>query len=223
MNKPFLSFFILFFVLPSFGLAQNTDTKLWTGFVIEKKISKKIGGSLELEQRFYNNISSFDRFLIEPAVSYKLNKKWSVDLIYRLWYRQTIEQNYFFHSRASLGLNYAKEIKDFRIKLNSKLQYGLPDRIEDDFYATKKLVSRNSIKLSYKIFGSRFTPYFKYELFTSLDRLNPQNYQWRMIGGTRIYITSNNSIKLFYMLEHEYNVVNRINANIWGILLQHSL
>jgi hypothetical protein len=144
-------------------------------------------------------------------------------LIYRIWYRQTKEQDYFFHSRVSLGISHTKEIKYFRIKLNSKLQYGLPNRIEDDFYATKKLVSRNSIKLSYKIFGSRFTPYFKYELFTSLDRLNPQNYQWRMTGGTSIYINSKNSLKLFYTLEHEYNVVNRINANIWGILLQHSL
>jgi len=223
MNKLLVSCLLIILLSPAaIGHAQSNDTKLWGGLAIEKDISKNFKASIDLEQRFDNNISSFDKLLIEPAISYKLNKKWSVDLIYRLWYQQE-KQNYFFHSRASLGLSYDKDIKDVKFRLASKLQYGLPDMIANDFFATKKLVSRNSLKLSYEIFGTRFTPYFKYELFTSLERLKPQNYQWRSVIGTKVYVNSKTNVQLYYALEHEYNILNRINANIWGIFLRYSL
>lgn len=222
MNKLLVSFLLFMLLGPLISHAQSNDTKLWAGLSIEKDLSNKFKSSIELEQRLDNDISSFDKLLIEPAISYKLNKQWSVDLIYRLWYQQE-KQNYFFHSRASLGLSYDKDIKGINFKLASKLQYGLPDMIANDFYATKKLISRNSLKLSYEIFGTRFTPYLKYELFTSLQRLNPQNYQWRTIFGTKIYMNSNASLQLHYALEHEYNIASRINAHIWGISLNYKL
>jgi hypothetical protein len=224
INKLLASFFLLIiFLSPVFAFSQSNDTKLRAGIAIEKEISKKFKGSIEIEQRLENNISSFDRLLIEPAISYKLNKKWSIDLIYRLWYQQTREQDYYFHNRVSLGISYDKDIKGIKFKVGSKMQYGLPDMKEDDFYATKKLVSRNNIKLSYEIFGSRFTPYVKYELFTLLDRINPKNYQWRLVLGTSIYVKSNIDLQLFYKFEHEYNILNRMNSNIWGISLRYDI
>lgn len=223
MNKLLVSYLLIILLIPAIGLAQSNDTKLWTGLAIEKDINKKLKGSIELEQRLDNNISSFDRLLIEPAISYELNKRWSIDLIYRLWYQQTQERDYNFHNRVSMGISYSKVIKGIKFKVGSKMQYGLPDSMEDDYFANKRLVSRNNIKVSYAIFGSRFTPYLKYELFTLLKRFNPHNYQWRSILGTRIYVNAHTDIQLFYMLEHEYNVVNRMDSNILGISLRISL
>ncbi len=223
MNKHLFSFFLIVILIPYFGHSQTNDTKLWTGLALEKDISKKIKGSIELEQRFDNNISSFDRLLIEPALSYKLSKKWSFDLIYRIWSQQTRERNYQLHSRLSLGTTYSKSIDDFKLEIGSKLQYGFADLNEDNFYSTKNLISRNNIKISYEIFGSRFTPFVKYELFTSLKRFEPENYQWRLFGGTNIYLNQKSRLRLFYALEHEFNKPNRVNSNILGISFQYSL
>ena len=222
MTKRFLLFLVLLFLLPSLGFTQTTDTKLWTGFAIEKKINKKFKASIDFVQRLENNISSFDRFLVEPSISYSLNKKWSISLIYRYWYQQE-EQNYFSHQRASLAIGFSKKIKGIDLKLTSKMQYGFPDANEDDFFMSKKLVSRNSIKLAYEIFGTRFTPYFKYELFTALERFSPLNYQWRLQGGTDIYITSAIDLRLYYFFENEYNTVGPTDSSILGISLKYSL
>jgi len=222
MTKQFLLLLLVIFI-ETLGFSQSTDTKLWAGLEIEKEINKKIIGSLEFEQRFDNNISSFDKLLIEPAISYKLNKKWSFYISYRLWYQRNTVQVYELHSRTTLGVSFDKKIKGVKLKLASKMQYGIPDLSENNFYFTRRLVSRNSLKLSYEIFGSRFTPFLKYELFTSLKRLNLLNYQWRLITGTSIYLNKALDLKLYYALEHEFNVVNKMNSNIFGIGIKYSL
>jgi len=222
MNKKHCRLLLLFILIHSFSYAQISDTKLWAGIALDKKINKKFEATLEFEQRFENNISAFDRLLVQPAIGYKLNKKWSVDLVYRLWYQKE-KQNYFFHHRASLGLSYSKKISDLKLKISSKLQYGIPDYLEDDFYISERLISRNSLKLTYTIFGSRFSPYLKYELFTSLQKLEPLNYQWRLTAGTGYYLNKKTSLQVYYALEHEYNISKRKNANIAGITLKHSL
>ncbi len=222
MTKRLLSFLFLLFLLPSLGLAQTTDTKLWTGFALEKKINKKFKASIDFEQRLKNNISSFDRFLVEPSLNYALSDNWSIGFIYRFWHKQE-NQNYFNHHRASLAIAFSKEIKGIDIKLTSKAQYGLPDANEYDFFATKRLVSRNSIKLAYPIFGTRFAPYFKYELFTALERFDPLNYQWRLQGGTDIYINSKIDLRLYYIFENEYNTTNAVDSSILGLAFHYSL
>ena len=66
---------LIFFFIPITLFSQDKDLKLWTGFSIEHKLSKQIKFSLGIEQRFNNNISNYDRFLFEPGISYKLNKR----------------------------------------------------------------------------------------------------------------------------------------------------
>lgn len=222
MTKKF-AFIFLIILLPFLGTAQLSDLKLWTGLALEKDLNKKIKTSVEIEQRLNNNISSFDRLLIEPAISCQISNNWSVELIHRLWYQKTREHDYEMHNRISLGASYGKKLGDFKLDIGSKLQLGLPDKNEDNFYTSKNLVSRNNIRLSYAIFGSRFTPFIKYELFTSLKRFEPKNYQWRFFAGTNYFINQDVRLRLFYAIEHEFNVANPLNSSIFGISLQYSL
>lgn len=221
MNK-ILGIFLLG-LIPFLAYSQSQDAKLWTSIAIDKKINKKFSSAIEIEQRFKNNFSSFDKLLIEPTLAYKLSKRWELGLTYRLWYQKESNNNYLLHNRLSLGISYADKISDFKYKLTSKLQYGLPDGSESNFYASKRLVSRNSLKISYAIFGSRFTPYFKYELFTSLKKMDPLNYQWRLTGGTSFFINKKTDLRFYYMLEHEYNMLNREDSHVYGISLYYSL
>ncbi|MEA3443808.1 MAG: DUF2490 domain-containing protein [Bacteroidota bacterium] len=215
-----LIFFIccLFILISTNSIySQSNDAKLWTGIKLEKKISKNFNGSFEIEQRFNNNASNSDRLLFEPEISYKLNKKWSIELNYRIWVKLWGEKKYDLNQRSNINLSFKKKIKPFKIKIASGLQYGIPDLNRNDYNITEKFVSRNSIRIKYDIFGSRFSQFTKYELFTNLSRFNFINYQWRLTFGTSIYLNPMSEIKLHYALEHEYNLDIPFDAHIWAI------
>ncbi len=215
--------FLLVFLLPVLSHSQTSDAKLWLGVSLEKKLNKKFNASIDLEQRFYNNVSSIDRFLLEPSLSYKLSKRWSLNLKYRIWKRQTVEQYYELHQRTSMGLSYKKKLHGINFRITGRLQYGMPDNYENNYYVSKRLLTRNSMKASYKIFGTRYTPFCKYELFTSLKRLDFLNYQWRLAGGSSIYINDDIDLQVYYIYENEYNVLNPVSSHIWGFSLNYKL
>ncbi|MBN2236394.1 MAG: DUF2490 domain-containing protein [Bacteroidales bacterium] len=205
------------------GIGQSIDSRLWTGLSLEKKLNNRLEASIGVEYRLENNLAYFDKFLLEPALNFKFNKAFSIQLTYRYWFQQNDENNLINRSRTSFELNYSKKIKDLNIKLESKLQYGFADRLENASFYSKNLVSRNSLKLSYSIFGTRFTPFAKFELFTSLEEFNPLNYQSRAQVGSDIYLTSKTDLRLFYLFENEFNVLDAIDSNVFGISLKYAL
>lgn len=211
------------FLWPQSGVGQISDTKLWAGLKVEHDLSKNLEAACEIEQRFGNNISNFDRLLIEPSVSYKINKKWAIGASYRAWYRQSLEHSYDFRQRGNFDISFKKKIKPFDVKLAAGLQYGFPDINQDYSKYTSDWVSRNSIRVGYDIFGSRFSPTIKYELFTKLQNQQFLNYQWRLTLGTDIYLNGATSLSLFYAFEHEYNLDLPFNSHIYGVGLKYKL
>ncbi len=211
--------FLIILLISGFGLqgyGQQNDAKLWAGFKLEKKFGKKINSSFEIEQRLNNNFSSFDRLLIEPKISYKLNKRWSLGLSYRPWIRRTTENIYSFKHRGNLSLSFRKNYKSFNLKLATGFQYGIPDLNQVNIVNTNNLVSRNSFRINYEIFGSRFSPFSKFELFTKLNRQQLKNYQWRISCGTNFQLNVSSSLRIFYAFEHEYNLDVPMNIHIWA-------
>ncbi|MCF8372407.1 MAG: DUF2490 domain-containing protein [Bacteroidales bacterium] len=211
------------FLAPTTGQGQISDAKLWTGLKLEYAFSKKLEAACEIEQRFDNNISEFDRLLLEPSISYKINKKWGLEASYRAWARQSLEHNYDFRQRGNLDISFKKKHKSFDVKLTTGLQYGFPDVNQDYSNYSTDLVSRNSIRVGYDIFGSRFSPDLKYELFTKIAKGQLLNYQWRVTAATSYYINESVSLKFFYALEHEYNLDEPYNSHIYGVGLNYKL
>ena len=177
----------------------------------------------ELEQRFDNNISNFDRLLLEPSLSYKINKQWSLGASYRSWIRQSLEHTYDFRQRGNVDISFRKKIKPFVLKLSSGLQYGFPDLMQENSAKTQNLATRNSIRVSYNIFGSRFSPSLKYELFTKIGSERLLNYQWRITAATSFYINDSASLRFFYAYEREYNLDVPFKSHIYGLGLVYKL
>lgn len=219
----FLLIVPVLFLMPAIGHGQISDAKLWAGIKLEYSINKKLDAACEIEHRLDNNISEYDRLLIEPSVSYKINKKWALEAGYRAWYRQSPEYTYDFRQRGNFDISFRKKLKPFDVKLTSGLQYGFPDVNQDYSNYSADLVSRNSIRVGYDIFGTRFSPSIKYELFTKFDESKLLNYQWRISVATSYYINESVSLKFFYALEHEYNLDVPFNSHIYGVGLNYKL
>jgi long-subunit fatty acid transport protein len=229
MNKHVSSIilFLVFLLAGCFStflsIAQSADARLWTGAKIEYRFNKKMELACELEQRFDNNISNFDRLLLEPSLSYKMNKSWSLGASFRSWYRQNAEHSYDFKQRGNLDISYQKNIKSFGLKLSSGIQYGVPDLIQVSSSNSQDLASRNSIRINYNIFGTRFSPSIKYELFTKIDQGSLLNYQWRATVSTSYYINQAISLRFLYAFEQEYNLEAPFSSHIYGLGLNYKL
>ena len=199
------------------AIAQDSDARLWVGTKLEHKINKKWRASVELEQRFDNNLMDFDRLLLEPSLSYKLNKHWGLEASYRIWSRQTLEKNFDYRQRGNVSVSFSAKKKSISLKLVSGVQYGFPDLMQDYSDYSANLVSRNSIRVRYNIFGSRFAPSLKYELFTRIQNNGLMNYQWRTTAATSYYINENFGFRFFYAFEKEHNLDVPFNSHIYGI------
>src|SRR5690606_15114021 len=108
---------------------------------------------LEFEQRFDQFLTTFDKALIEPSVSYDLNKHWRLGLLYRLSYDQSIKRNTEWEHRIAASLRYDFDIDDFEIKLKTILQYGSDDLTSSPFSVQQNIINRNSIEVEYNWFG----------------------------------------------------------------------
>ena len=76
MKKIF--FIIIYFITFSFlnekTKADETDSGLWTSFVVEKSIMKGFDAEAGFEYRMQDNISTTDQFRGKLGLTYKLNK-----------------------------------------------------------------------------------------------------------------------------------------------------
>jgi hypothetical protein len=209
------------FQLPLFLFGQQRDARLRTGVAFEKKLSKSTTLGVTLEQRFEQDMTAFDRFLAEPVVSYNLNKKWETSLSYRGWISPDEAGNQRYRHRSNFDLSYRYKHSLLTLKLTGGVQYGIPDLNFNQTILSGNLILRNSVRASYQIFGTRFSPFAKYELFTQAGLNEWMNYQYRTTFGTAIYITNHTGLVVYYAFEHEFNIKNRMDAHIWGVELKH--
>jgi hypothetical protein len=220
-RKGILLFISALCVLPQFILAQQTDARLRTGLSLEKKLTKQTDIGLVIEQRFDQDMSAFDRLLAEPVLSFKLDKKWDISISYRGWVSRNETGTHRYRQRGNLDLSYRYKINLLTLKLTGGLQYGIPDLNLAQSFSTGDLVSRNSLRASYQIFGTRFSPYARYELFTRFNPSGLMNYQYRATTGSGIYLTENAGLSIYYAFEHEFNIREKLDAHIWGIELKY--
>ncbi|MBN2807179.1 MAG: DUF2490 domain-containing protein, partial [Prolixibacteraceae bacterium] len=166
----FISFLFLGFLLLSLNsMAEGTDFRLRMAAEVETELTNDLSAGLEYEQRFDQFLTTFDKALLQPSVSYDLNKHWKLGFLYRITLDQNARRERQFEHRISGSLRYDFKLDDFEIKLKTILQYGSDDLTNSLFSSQQKILSRNSFELEYKWFGKPYTPFIKYELFTHLN------------------------------------------------------
>ncbi len=224
-HKPFLRIALaLLFLNFSFIVKAQSDFRSRTGIKLKTEAIKDVDFILNIQQRFNNKLSTFDKFLMEPGIAYDLNKRLKTGVEYRYYYNQNQDHTRESRHRFSWFIRYKKNIEDFALGVKTILQYGIDDDASFAFDYRNKFISRNSISLSYDIFGSKLTPKAEYDIFYHIN--NPRGgiiNGWRITTSFDYDLSKNKTLAFYYMFDKELNVVSPLNAHILGIELEIEL
>jgi hypothetical protein len=204
--------------------AQQTDVRLRLYGGIDKDITKKLNAGFEYEHRFDNYLSTFDKAFIEPSLAYSIDRNFRVGASYRAALSQTNSRNKKIQQRSSAYIQYRFRFDYFRVRLRSIIQYGFDDITNTTSGSNRNIVNRNSIQADYSIFGTKFRPYAKYELFYHINHPRGGIFnQQRATLGTQYRLSRNTTIATFYMFQGEMNVIAPVNSHIIGFGFSYSL
>jgi predicted porin len=203
------------------GNAQEVDYRARAGVKVQKDITKQLSASIEYEHRFDNYLTTFDKALIEPSLSYELFPFLRIGADWRFMIDQNRTREIEFKQRAAIFVRTQYDVDDFEIKLRTALQYGFDDLT---FSSGQKLISRNTIEVEYNWFGSKFKPSVSYEFFYHINNTNGGIInQWRAKAGTSYRLSKKSELSLNYLFEKEINVAYPVNAHVIGIGLSYKL
>lgn len=230
-RKQYLLFLFLYLLMHQVLSAHEYDVALRASGGIEKELSKRLAVELEYEHRLHQNLTKFDKALIEPSVSYDLLDDFSFSCSYRMAYNLTTRRrNERIQQRLSSHLQYRFRFDDFRLRLRVRLQYGVEDM--DHFnqasmsfiHYDNEWINRNSIQADYRFRGTSFRPFVSYELFYHLNnKVGALVNQQRFRLGTKYRYSGSFSWNIYYMFRYEMNVVAPEASHVLGVGFGYTL
>lgn len=195
-----------FFLILSPALwAQQRDAGLWISASFEKRLTKKLTGSLSQEVRFNENISEAGTVFTETGIDYSFAKRWSAGLSYRFIQQRTVTDFYSIRHRLMADVAYRIRFKSFTLvpRLRYQLQYRDIHSSENgkipDKYLRMKLTARYD-------FGKRYTPFISSEFFYRMDIKESFIDNIRYQAGFDYELSKFHSLSFFYMLNKEIQV-----------------
>jgi hypothetical protein len=209
-------------VIPAF--AQNTDLRARVGASFSFDISNNLGASVEVEQRFKNNMAAYDKTLIEPDIHYNINKKVRIGFAWRTMYDTSERGYYSLKHRGSGYLRYRIAISDFDFRIKSSLQYGVDDLTTSMLSTNNNLINRNALTLRYNWFGKPITPEIGCELYYHMN--NPRGSiinQFRMKAGIEYRVNKKTDITLYYLFDNEFNIAHPTDSHVLGLFCSYKL
>ncbi|MCF8358005.1 MAG: DUF2490 domain-containing protein [Prolixibacteraceae bacterium] len=197
--------------------AQRTDFRARFGAGIEKEFGNFTAG-IEYEHRFDNVLTTFDKALIEPSVSYEVTDFFDVGAQYRIEYDQNIKRERRFEQRISVNARLKYEFDDFEFKYKTILQYGSDDLSNPFYIAGNKLVNRHSFEIEYNWFGLPLVPFAGYEFFIHLnDARGTIINQYRIEAGIDYDMDWASTFTFFYRFENEFNIAYPTDSHTLGL------
>ncbi len=204
--------------------AQNTDLRARMGAVLSFDITQNLGASVELEQRFKNNMSVYDKSLVEPDIHYNFNKKLRMGMAWRSMYDRSAKGNYSLKHRGSGYIRYRFLINDFDFRIKSSLQYGVDDLTTSLLSTSNNLINRNSLTLKYKWFGKPITPEVACEFYYHIN--HPRSSiinQLRLKAGIEYRLNKKTDLGFYYLFDNEFNIAYPTDSHVVGISCSYQL
>ncbi len=204
-------------------MAQEKDVELWVGFGIDQRIGKKMTVAFEQNTRFNNNIGATKNVFEELSLSYKFNKYLSGTANYRFGKRNSFVNGYNTEHRYNFDLRFRKKAKPlifvFRTRFQSK--YRSIHSSEDGFIPTN--YNRNKFTFRFDL-DRRVEPYVGIEVYYQLNNVEGNEIDnIRYFTGINIDLPKRQEVKVFYILQQEYNVNNPVTSNVIGVSYSYSL
>ncbi len=204
--------------IPVTKAQRAADLEAWTGVELRKDLPKGFAASVEWQSRFDDNISRLKRNYLYLGANYKIQKWLFVLVQYRF------STNPFSDAhRFRTGLNFKFKYKKF--SLNNRLiyqhQYGfLSDEWINEFGPSKAL--RNRLQIGYSItkkIGVSLAAEPSWRLESSVFSLRRIRY----MTAVDFDLPKKLSLRLFYLVQPDYNRVNPAINYVTGISLAYDL
>ena len=188
-------------------LPIEEDWRLWTELSLEKELVDDLELGLDIQYRRDENLTSFDRVLFQPALGYKINKRFSADI----GYRYSIYPDEIAH-RWFAAITYDKGIAK-RLDFFYRIKYQ--EDFEEASLAYRRL--RNRVEVEWDIDDCKWNPEFGVELFSAISEHGLYFNRTRLAMSWSRKITKHQDITLSYYRQWDYNEGTPDNSNIFII------
>ena len=196
---------------------QTEDVGLWTGVSIGKDVSKRISASLEVQSRFFENISMVDKHLVESGIEFNADNNLKIGFGYRFMLSNDVE-GFVPEQRYQADLGYKVNIERFKLNVRSRVQYGNVDFIKNEDALLQNLVNRNKLEIGYDIYKSPIEPFVATECYFDINDDIPWLYsKLRTVVGATVNVTNYGEVEIFYMHEKEQNTNNPALSHVFGV------
>ncbi|MFH1050971.1 MAG: DUF2490 domain-containing protein [bacterium] len=203
--------------------SQTYDNELWSGIEIGLPITKKLELSLEHEIRWNQGMEKINWHISDAGLAYSFNKEFKVSASYDYRSRKDRWQhvvngnfhydNKFWKIKYSYRLRYQEK---YRWKVTKKKQ--LTEKMSDEDQI------RNRFMFEYDT-DMWLTPFISAELFylVNNDEYSDRFDVLRLYLGVDIDTFKDQKLTIYYMAEHEFNVLEPNISNVLGIFYSFDL
>lgn len=194
---------------------QQKDFQTWFEAEVKKGLKNGLDISGELEQRFNNNSTQYDRTLLTVSASYDPVKYLSVGGGFRFLTAADKDGDLRpgYRVNADVSGKYTAWNVDFSLRV--RLQYGFEEFIYFASLNENAFVNRYRAKAAYHIFGTRFDIYATVEPWGLINNFDGHFFKrMRYTAGGSYSLNLQSGVGLRYILEDEFNKVNPLQSHI---------
>lgn len=207
----------IFIFASSFVFSQRVDAGLWTSLNLEKTFLDKtiaIGGSFNyrMDQLFQNP----NTFFPEVNAEVRFLKLFRIGVEYRFVMRKVDFGGYVPRHRFGMQLVIRKKMFPFIGSVRGKFQIGNDLRRKYAFFQPDRSIDfRFKVKLAFDKW-KRIKPFISNEIFYDFTN-HSQGKRFnlnRFAVGMKFDLPKRHEIKIAYLLDWEFNVVNPLREHI---------
>jgi len=199
------------------------DAWLWGTLSLDKKIYKRFTVVFDEELRMFDNWSRVNLLFSNLSLEYKLSKKFRFAVAYR-FINKDQDEYYSQRHRLYVDASYRTKWNDFLFVYRLRLQGQVRNLYSSQKGGYVESYMRHKFDLQYN--RKKFTPYLAAEFrFQFTSPFYPEgNDQWdrgRYYAGCDYDFDKDNSINLYFMIQHDYNIPFYQEDYVTGIQYTH--
>ena len=214
-NKTTLLLVFLLVVAGGILFGQRSDFQTWFEAEADMGLKNGIDLSAEIEQRFQNYTTQFDRTLLTVAAEYDLSDYFSAAGGLRMLAVNDPE------SRVSTGFRIHADVKgnhsfsDVDLSLRIRFQYGFEEILYFNEFSNNSFVNRIRVKAAYHIFGTKLGIFGSMESWGLIARDTGRFFKrMRYSLGAEYSLNFRSEFNLRYIFEDEFNQPDPLQAHI---------
>lgn len=206
------------FNIRSFG-ADDSDTKVWLEHEISYSITDKLSYKLIFDERFYNDISSWEEFYIDTGIDYKPTNWLVLGPRYRYIRANFNSSNEVIENRFHMNVELIAKLKKITLESRSRYEYRTFETAPTRHRFMERI--RVTAPLPWKIDDKSIEIFLSDELNYDLDKNMSTHHEIQM--GAKLPFTKKFTMKVYYGHELKYrNNSWDYNTHIIGITTVHN-